>query len=110
LGGFLHPAWRRWCFRSSKPLSPRACEIETIWGPQCFTRRLGEVLHPDREPLETLARIRRTVGEYNFAGQYQQVPRVRAFANFVASEIKSFRALIAQSTASDAERTQTVLR
>ena len=25
LGGFLHPAWRRWCFRSSKPLSPRAC-------------------------------------------------------------------------------------
>src|SRR4051794_25218130 len=53
-------------------------EIETIWGPQCFTRRLGEALHPDREPLEPLARIRRTIGEYNFAGQYQQVPRVRA--------------------------------
>ena len=25
LGRVLHPAWRRWCFRSSKPLSPRAC-------------------------------------------------------------------------------------
>jgi predicted phage terminase large subunit-like protein len=49
-------------------------EIETIWGPQCFTRRQGEALHPDREPLETLARIRRTIGEYNFAGQYQQSP------------------------------------
>ena len=43
-------------------------------GPQCFTRRRGEALHPDREPLEVLDRIRRTIGEYNFAGQYQQSP------------------------------------
>ena len=49
-------------------------EIETIWGPRCFTRRRGEALHPDREPLGTLDRIRRTIGEYNFAGQYQQSP------------------------------------
>src|SRR6266550_596306 len=49
-------------------------EIETIWGPQCFARRQGEPLHPEREPLDTLDRIRRTVGEYNFAGQYQQTP------------------------------------
>jgi hypothetical protein len=52
-------------------------EIETIWGPRCFARRQGEALHPDREPLETLDRIRRTVGEYNFAGQYQQTPAPR---------------------------------
>ena len=49
-------------------------EIETIWGPQRFTRRRGEALHPEREPLDTLDRIRRTIGEYNFAGQYQQSP------------------------------------
>ena len=49
-------------------------EIETIWGPRWFRRRQGEALHPDREPLETLDRIRRTIGEYNFAGQYQQSP------------------------------------
>src|SRR6201993_4328615 len=49
-------------------------EIETIWGPQCFTRRLGEALHPAREPLAVLQNIRRTMGEYNFAGQYQQSP------------------------------------
>jgi predicted phage terminase large subunit-like protein len=49
-------------------------EIDTIWGPQCFTRRPGEALHPAREPLATLAHIRRTIGEYNFAGQYQQSP------------------------------------
>src|SRR5215472_6646578 len=49
-------------------------QIETIWGPERFTRRRGEALHPDREPPETLDRIRRTVGGYNFAGQYQQAP------------------------------------
>jgi hypothetical protein len=49
-------------------------EIETIWGPQRFTRRQGEALHPEREPLATLEHIRRTIGEYNFAGQYQQSP------------------------------------
>src|SRR5438067_4635917 len=49
-------------------------EIETILEPKCFTRRQGQALHPDREPLEVLDRIRRTIGEYNFAGQYQQSP------------------------------------
>jgi predicted phage terminase large subunit-like protein len=49
-------------------------QIETILGPRCFRRRHGEALHPDREPLDTLDRIRRTIGEYNFAGQYQQSP------------------------------------
>jgi predicted phage terminase large subunit-like protein len=48
--------------------------IETIWGPRRFGRRQGEALHPDREPLDTLEHIRRTIGEYNFAGQYQQSP------------------------------------
>jgi predicted phage terminase large subunit-like protein len=49
-------------------------EIETIWGAQCFTRRRGEALHPEREPLATLEMLRRTLGEYHFAGQYLQSP------------------------------------
>ena len=48
--------------------------IETMWGSRCFRRRRGEALHPEREPLETLDRIRGTIREYNFAGQYQQSP------------------------------------
>jgi hypothetical protein len=48
--------------------------IETPWGPSRFTRRAGEILHSERESSETLERIRRTIGEYNFAGQYQQAP------------------------------------
>jgi predicted phage terminase large subunit-like protein len=49
-------------------------KIETILGPRTFIRRRGEALHPGREPLDTLDRIRGTIGEYNFAGQYQQSP------------------------------------
>src|SRR6516165_8406778 len=47
---------------------------DTALGPQCFTRRRGEALQPEREPLAVLEHIRRTIGEYNFAGQYQQAP------------------------------------
>jgi predicted phage terminase large subunit-like protein len=37
-------------------------------------RKVGEALHPEREPIEVLKQLRRTVGEYNFTGQYQQQP------------------------------------
>lgn len=49
-------------------------EIESIFGRRYFHRRAGEALHPERESLETLARIRTTLGEYHFASQYQQSP------------------------------------
>jgi len=48
--------------------------IETPMGRQRFSRRAGEVLHPARESRQTLDHIRQTLGEYNFAGQYQQAP------------------------------------
>jgi predicted phage terminase large subunit-like protein len=48
--------------------------IDTLAGPRSFARRRGEALHPAREPLAMLEHIRRTIGEYNFAGQYQQMP------------------------------------
>jgi len=47
---------------------------DTALGPQCLARRRGEALHAEREPLAILEHIRRTIGEYNFAGQYQQAP------------------------------------
>jgi predicted phage terminase large subunit-like protein len=49
-------------------------QIDTVAGPRAFSRRRGEALHPAREPLPMLDAIRRTIGEYNFAGQYQQAP------------------------------------
>ena len=43
-------------------------------GSQTPTRRQGKALHAAREPQPMLEQIRRTIGEYNFAGQYQQAP------------------------------------
>jgi AcrR family transcriptional regulator len=40
-------------------------------------RFVGEALHPAREPLTTLARMRESMGEYNFASQYQQSPMAK---------------------------------
>jgi predicted phage terminase large subunit-like protein len=49
--------------------------IQTPFAPSRTIRRhIGEALHPEREPLELLKHLRRTLGEYNFAGQYQQSP------------------------------------
>lgn len=48
--------------------------IESPLGPRRFQRKAGEVLEPKRESRLTLANIRRTIGEYNFASQYQQNP------------------------------------
>src|SRR6202049_477460 len=67
-------------------------EIETIWGPRCFARRQGDALHPEREPLEPLDRILRTVGEYNFAGQYQQSPAPLGGGLVKAEWFKRYRA------------------
>jgi predicted phage terminase large subunit-like protein len=47
---------------------------DSVFGRQVFRRRAGEALHPEREPLELLQRIREGQGEYDFAGQYQQSP------------------------------------
>jgi predicted phage terminase large subunit-like protein len=48
--------------------------IRTPYGERTFTRRQGQALHPERESLDVLAGMREVVGEYNFAGQYQQSP------------------------------------
>src|SRR5437660_3783819 len=65
--------WEVMCFPAIAE-ADEVHEIATIWGPQRFTRRQGEALHAERESLATLEHIRRTIGEYNFAGQYQQSP------------------------------------
>src|SRR6516165_597782 len=59
---------------------PAIAEEDEIWaldnelGQYVFTRQRGKALHPGRQPVAILDKIRRTIGEYNFAGQYQQMP------------------------------------
>jgi predicted phage terminase large subunit-like protein len=49
-------------------------QIESPFHTRTVRRRIGKPLHPEREPMPVLEHLRRTVGEYNFAGQYQQQP------------------------------------
>src|SRR6516165_9388832 len=79
---------------------PAIAEEDEIWaldselGQYVFTRQRGEALHPERQPLAILDQIRRTIGEYNFAGQYQQAPSPQSggivkaawFRNYAANE------------------------
>jgi predicted phage terminase large subunit-like protein len=48
--------------------------FDTIYGPKQYLRPTCQALHPERESVETLKRIRQTIGEYNFFSQYQQAP------------------------------------
>ena len=53
---------------------PESHIIRTPYGTRTVHRKVGEALHPEREPLSALQDLRKTLGEYNFAGQYQQRP------------------------------------
>ena len=66
--------------------------IETVFGRQSFIRKAGEVLHPEREPPEMLEQLRRTIGEYNFAGQYQQTPSPQGGGMVKAAWFRSYAA------------------
>ncbi|TBW35498.1 terminase [Siculibacillus lacustris] len=52
---------------------------------QVHRRRAGDLLHPDREPIEVLEALRRTFGTLNFSAQYQQTP-IPAEGNTVRRE------------------------
>ena len=64
--------------------------VETVFGRQSFGRKAGEALHPEREPPEMLEQIRRALGEYNFAGQYQQAPSPQGGGMVKAAWFKSY--------------------
>jgi predicted phage terminase large subunit-like protein len=55
-----------------------------------YNRRAGEALHPTRDPIEVLMRIKQSVGSVIFAAQYQQQP-VPAEGNMIRAEwLKSY--------------------
>lgn len=80
-------------------------QIVSLGGTRIVRRRAGEALHPEREPLEALESLRRAMGEYNFAGQYQQEPaplgggmvKSEWFRRYVPGEEPSRFDLIVQS-------------
>jgi predicted phage terminase large subunit-like protein len=69
------------------------------------TRREGDVLDPDREPIEVLERFRRSMGSAAFSAQYQQQPipvegnlvRWRWFSSYDTPPKKSYQYKLVQS-------------
>jgi predicted phage terminase large subunit-like protein len=70
---------------------------QTLLGPRVFERRVGQALHPERFSRENLEELRRSIGAYNFAAQYQQSP-VPLEGNLVK------RAWLARYAPEDADR------
>jgi predicted phage terminase large subunit-like protein len=48
--------------------------VTSLGRARTYARKVGEVLHPDRQDLATLERIKDSIGSYNFSGQFQQSP------------------------------------
>ena len=67
--------------------------IESPLGRRIYTRKEGEILHPERESAETLAQIRGSIGEYNFLSQYQQNPAPRDGALVKRAWLKYYKQL-----------------
>jgi hypothetical protein len=53
-------------------------------------RRRGGAFHAEPQPLATIQQIHRTIGEHNFAGQYQQRRRRRAAAMVKAARFRNY--------------------
>ncbi|MGE3703485.1 MAG: phage terminase large subunit [Hyphomicrobiaceae bacterium] len=53
---------------------PEHYTIRTALSTYTVDRQPGDALHPEREPLSALEELKKTLGSYVFAGQYQQSP------------------------------------
>lgn len=73
LTGFLLEKSSDWTVLSL-PAIAEVDEMIPIGDGRYHHRRAGEALHPEREPLEVLERLRREVGPDIFAAQWQQCP------------------------------------
>ena len=49
-------------------------ESISIGPDRVHTRQVGDLLHPEREPLHVLEDLRQKMGSFNFSAQYQQAP------------------------------------
>lgn len=62
-----------WEYLALPSIAPRDITYRTGWT-SSHLFRAGEALHPSREPLEQLERIRKEIGSADFAAQYLQEP------------------------------------
>jgi predicted phage terminase large subunit-like protein len=73
LAGTLQHSTENWLTLSLPAIAEREERIQ-IGEHAYHVRRVGDVLHPEREPLESLEATRSQMGSYSFAAQFQQAP------------------------------------
>jgi predicted phage terminase large subunit-like protein len=56
------------------PAIAQSTETYDLGGGRTYTRRQGELLHPEHEPADTLMELKREMGPIAFSAQYQQSP------------------------------------
>ena len=55
-----------------------------------ISRKMGDVLHPERESLKRLNQVKQSIGSYTFAAQYQQNPAADKESLIRSSHFKTF--------------------
>jgi predicted phage terminase large subunit-like protein len=73
LTGFLLEQSDGWDVLSLPAIADSHAVIPT-WDGQTYTRQMGEVLAPEREPLRVLEALKQQIGSDAFSAQYQQMP------------------------------------
>jgi predicted phage terminase large subunit-like protein len=76
VGNVLRESGERWEVLNFPAVAeqPQTFAWETVIGRLQHHRAVGDVLHPERMSLEQLEVLRRSLGEYYYAAQYQQNP------------------------------------
>ena len=62
-----------WTHLNLPAIAEASHEVE-IGGGMTYKREVGEVLHPEREPIDVLDELKAAMGSQGFSAQYQQTP------------------------------------
>jgi predicted phage terminase large subunit-like protein len=92
LTGFLLEQSDEWEVLSLPAIAYADQDVPT-WGGQIHRRNLGDLLSPEREPLEVLNAIKSDIGSDAFSAQYQQQPEPPGGAMIKRHWIKRYKEL-----------------
>jgi predicted phage terminase large subunit-like protein len=73
LTGFLTEQSHEWEILNLPAIADQDCAVP-CWEGKLHYRKVGEVLSPEREPLDVLEALKATLGGDVFSAQYQQMP------------------------------------
>jgi predicted phage terminase large subunit-like protein len=99
LAGTLQRSAGGWITLALAAISEREERIQ-IGDHEYYLRRVGEVLHAEREPLQVLEQIRSQIGAEMFAAQYQQAPVAADGVGIKQGCVRRYDGLLTRTSAS----------